>query len=514
MRINTNNIRISLDLDQGHFVIEKIFDQTIGLPIIFFNPDTNSAHYVRLGEQQGSTISFASKIEDTTDTLSSGGFISELQGQVTCSNTTIEFNVKATSRIGLMCPCPSNFNVYPHNFLMPCPELFTSTYFYLNNISHIEHAIEVSSPCFEFAKEQKIINIQSNKVPTCFNIFDFQESNYMNIVTNEKTNKFIISTEKYEPDYNSKLLDIKNIDVCGSTTLNPNINCSYDILTPSDMRKVFFYGIVLKKSSPSFDNIIINAQKIQHILEQAGIKSAVMGSLAMTLYGIKTQIKDIDIAIAQQDINKCIDCLQKNGINATKLQDYRIAVKHNSSDIDIFSYDEDFQYLDNRKYIKNLHVIDIDKLTGCRLWLETVLDMLYDNTQHIKNDNNRKLLEFMDNSDFFLLHPYYRHEIQKWKCRYEELLKITNLFQDRIESKITVCCKYPCRAKAFDLYDKTLISVVNLGSPKTFRISFSKECNKVRWISSLVDKELMASSYLGYTEINVEVIDMGILVIS
>ena len=448
---------LDLKINSEKIIVTRLLSQFIYQPLLFFTSDSQK------------TITICSianlKLIDKTICFNTN---KNTKGSITFidhNTLSVSFESKITD-VGIMFPTDI-IPLFIGDEISPINKGYTCSRNYKYPTEDPLNQ-SLSLPIITLQGQNSCLNISTQnlqKIKFCHFLHDFIP--YFNVITQDKivlTLKSFDTLREGISDFYSRFGYQEPLPVTGNVTL-PQIqyalftNCN--ITPPKD-----------------FSNIYNVAQKVQ---KKLGCKNCIIGSLALHIHGINVQVNDLDIVVDSLEYAKSafvdypIQIASKgkweNCSFRTKIDE--ITVDFN----EITSFDWNKIETINGNKVLNYESLLLMKLIG-----EFERSLIQPDYNEFKNKNYHNILSLLPNAPF--VYPFFQDYISLQKNF--NILK--SFLKDAIWDFVKINSSFPILANVFK-NDKTIIVLLNTGSPYPFKVSINKEINSVMHVGLNLKKE-------------------------
>ncbi len=454
---------IGLELQNNSLLFVNFGDQTINLPLFFFVNHNKPPQFCEL--------EIFSMLDSQICCYGINNAKESFKCNISTQDNQINFSVyDANQPIGFM--WPSIGKTYYGEEMLPidCNIVQTAIYLEKNNDTHV---LDILVPCVNHVNSR-------NK---CMSVFGNGESKYSSFYYNSAHYCNVTFSPPFKISFSC--FNTKREALTWWHQNNPRTIQSINItefINKQTMQKVLFGGWKINDIDGPSEYLLNITRRMQELLHRNSIRTCIVGSMAMHLHGIRTNVLDIDILTNRKSsLQKIVNILQKEECDLSIVQDpkgemssLRIILPDGQIDI---TYVNRFDWLNGIDDINGFRVIKKEHLLFMKLVKDFERNILTPDLS--KNKNVSAILSLMHAFSPWLypfLDEYLSHDyMPRFYHLYKEL-------QDGQWYEHTVSVNQPFICNAFIKGKIILIPVINTGTESEANVSISDEINKAIWM--------------------------------
>lgn len=270
------------------------------------------------------------------------------------------------------------------------------------------------------------------------------------------------------------------------------------ILSPLRMKQIIFSGSQSKDAHMPLEQ----ARQAQKNAESFGVASCVIGSLALALHGIATDVKDVDLAVASEaDLKQISDNMEHSKSKDSKWSNY--AIRTDNADFSVV----DLDIINSSKTIEGLRVLDLETLLLMKMLGIVETECMNPGYSAFKQKNINSILSILKQYSPRGIYPFFRQFINNVdKNRFNRIHRRINASRP---SNMCVNINHPLEANSFKDGDQNIVSVVNLGDPTSACIEVPHKFRNIRWYDVDRSSDVQVESTSGYSRIIVSEVKHG-----
>ncbi len=289
-----------------------------------------------------------------------------------------------------------------------------------------------------------------------------------------------------------------------------------DDITITQMQDILLNLRPIQKPRTARLSLIYGVQNIQNLLQEHGITSYVIGSLAIYLHGISTHVQDADMLIPEDQFGSAVEVLSKtyNTEHSTepKWKNCSLKILLDKDTVDI-SFNSKRH---NTTKIRGMWVITLKDLLVMKLLGEHERQVMMPANKHIKVKNHTNILSLLRKSPP-PIYPFWHDSI--FRRQEERFWRLYELMQGSVWKDIEISVNYPMVANTFVLDNKVIIPIINTGTSQPGQIRIVCFRNEATWLPLEKDKEILCvisdRQWIHARTIRIPIVeDLGLLILS
>ena len=451
---------LDLKINSEKIIVTRLLSQFVYQPLIFFISD----------KQNSITICSPTNIKLIDKTVYFD--INKItKGSITFINhesLSISFESKITD-VGIMFPTDI-LPLYFGDEIKPIDKSYTCSRNYKYPTEDPLNQ-SLSIPLITLQGQNSCLTIETQnlqKIKFCHFLHDFVP--YFNIITQDKltlTFKSHNTLREGLSDFYSRFGYQEPLPIIAEN------------ITLSQMQYALFNNCnIISPKIESLTNIYKLAYQIQ---KRLGCKSCIIGSLALHIHGINVQVNDIDLVVDSLEYAKAAFVDHPIRIASKgKWENCSFRTQINGITVDfneISSFDWSKIETINGNKVLNYESLLLMKLIG-----EFERSLLQPDYDEFKNKNYHNILLLLPNASF--VYSFFQNYILLQK----NFNTLKSFLKDAVWDSIKINSSFPILANVFK-NDKTIIVLLNTGSPYPFKVSINKEINSALFIGLNLKKE-------------------------
>jgi hypothetical protein len=271
-----------------------------------------------------------------------------------------------------------------------------------------------------------------------------------------------------------------------------------DIAHPDLLKEILFSGAKVIAPLPLKSDLIATVNNVQNELSQQNISSAVIGSLALRMWGINIPVQDADMLVERLPVTSC---------SLSKWKNIGTTIERNGHKIDLSVMDE-LNLSTASMLIDGVRVLSLNELLNMKMLGECEKSVINPGYINFSSKNLTSIYAILQKHTC----PKFDFLQQYLQLPYPNLKRIITLINQSETSDLYAEISYPMEINTFNLNGEILLLIVNNGEPVPGRIYLNTAIRSCQGIDLVRNIDCSFSTSSIYTEIKFDQIhEIGII---